>query len=193
MDKKKIADWFKSVLSSIFGWQERHGFLHGKRCYLSGPIENGSGPNWRDEPKQVLTERFGIDLFDPFADPKQVWAEELYKARSNKDFDTIVRIAKCFVRKDLSMVDRADFLIAYVPYKVPTTGTHHEIINSNNAKKPTLLVCPQGKEFVPLWYYGFIPPECMFGSWEELYAYLDEVDRGRHKTNNRWHFIYGMV
>lgn len=169
-------------------------YLKNKRAYLSGPIENDSdGPNWRDGPKLALTQRFGIELFDPFADPKQVWAADLYKARQERDFETLTRIAKGFVRKDLAMVDRADFLIAYLPYKVPTTGTHHEVINSNNAKKPTLLVCTQGKEFVPLWYYGFIPPECMFGSWEALYDYLWDVDNGNHKDNNRWHFIYGMI
>jgi hypothetical protein len=169
-------------------------YLSGKRCYLSGPIENdAAGHNWRTEPKKILTRRFKIEMFDPFADPKQVFADDLYQARDNRDFDTIVKIAKGFVRKDLAMVDRADFLIAYLPYKVPTCGTHHEIINSNNAKKPTLLVCPQGKEFVPLWYYGFIPPECMFDCWEDIYAYLKEVNAGKHKENNRWHFIMGLV
>ena len=169
-------------------------YLAGKRCYLSGPIENDTqGHNWRTEPKRILTVRFGIDMFDPFADPKQSFTDDLYQARDNRNYDTIVKIAKGFVRKDLAMVDRADFLIAYLPYKVPTCGTHHEIINSNNAKKPTLLICPQGKEFVPLWYYGFIPHEFMFGSWEGLYDYLQEVDDYKHVNNNRWHFIYGMV
>lgn len=169
-------------------------YLAGKRCYLSGPIENdNAGCNWRTEPKRILTKKFKIDMFDPFADPKQVFADNLYEARDKQDYDTIAKIAKGFVRKDLAMVDRADFLIACLPYKVATCGTHHEIINSNNAKKPTLLVCPQGREFVPLWYYGFIPHECMFGCWEDLYDYLKDVDAGKHKDNNRWHFIYGMV
>ncbi len=173
---------------------KRKTYLAGKRCYLSGPIENDNlGHNWRTEPKKVLVKKFKIDLFDPFLDPKQNLTGELLEARDKKDYVTIVRIAKGFVRKDLAMVDRADFLIAYLPYKVPTTGTHHEIINSNNTKKPTLLVCPQGKEYVPLWYYGFIPPECMFGCWDELYTYLKEVDKGLHMDNNRWHFIYGLV
>ena len=168
--------------------------LQGKRCYLSGPIENDpSATNWRTEPKKVLLSEFRIDLFDPFEDPKQVWAEPLKVARDEHDYDEMARIAKMFVRKDLSMVDRADFVISCLPHRVPTTGTHHEIINSNNAKKPTLLVCPQGKNLVPAWYYGFIPHDVMFGSWEELYTYLREVNAGKHKDNNRWHFIYGMV
>lgn len=168
--------------------------LAGKRCYLSGPIENdASGHNWRTEPKRVLVDEFGIDMFDPFDDPKQIWVSPLNEARQKHDYEEMARIAKMFVRKDLCMVDRSDFIISYLPYKVATTGTHHEIINSVNAKKPTLLICPQGKNLIPAWYYGFIPHEVMFGSWDELYNYLRDVNAGKHKDNNRWHFIYGMV
>lgn len=172
------------------------GVLKDRRCYLSGPIENDVDPshNWRIGPKAVLVDRFGIDLFDPFDDPKQQWAEALKEARDRSDYDEMARIAKNFVRKDLCMVDRSDFIIACLPYKFPTTGTHHEIINSSNAKKPTLLVCPQGKNQVPLWYYGFIPHECMFGSWDDLYQYLQDIEDGKYKgVNNRWDYVYGLV
>jgi len=168
--------------------------LRGKRCYLSGPIEHGAGHNWRDLPRKVLVEEFGVDLFDPFADPKQQWAADLYKARESKDYETMARIARAFVRKDLCMVDRSDFIIANLPYPVPTTGTHHEIINSSNAKKPTLLVCEQGKEYIPLWYYGFIPHESMFDSWEQLFSYLWDVNAGKYRgVYDRWDYVYGLV
>lgn len=170
-------------------------YLKNKRCYLSGPIENDDTQthNWRNEPKKALVEKFGIDLFDPFDDPKQQWVPVLAKARRDCDYPKMSEIASNFVRKDLCMVDRADFIVAYVPYKVCTTGTTHEIIFSHNAKKPTMLVCPQGKEFVPLWYYGFMSHEYMFGSWEDLYSYLQDVDDGQHKKDNRWHYVYGMI
>jgi len=168
--------------------------LEGTRCYLSGPIENDSaGHNWRVEPSRVLRERFKINLFDPFDDPKQQWMPILNEARDKCDYETMRKIAKSFVRKDLAMVDRADFVIAYLPYRVPTTGTHHVIIFSSNAKKPTLLVCPQGKQYAPLWYYGFIPHQVIFGSWDELYGYLEEVNQRLHTENDRWWFVYGMV
>lgn len=169
-------------------------YLDGKRCYLSGPIQyDVSGLNWRTEPSQVLRQEFGIDLFDPFADPKQQWLPLLKDAQEKSDYETMTKIAKSFVRKDLSMVDRADFVIAYLPHKVPTTGTHHEIINSSNSKKPTILICPEGKNKIPLWYYGFIPHEVMFGSWEEVYKYLREINAGLHKENHRLAYIYGLI
>ena len=168
--------------------------LKDKRAYLSGAIEFGVGPNWRIEPSQILKERFGINLFDPFLDPKQQWVSVLADAKKAKDYQTMNKIAKSFVRKDLAMVDRADMLIAFLPYGVVTTGTHHEIINSNNAKKPTLLVTDQNDiSFIPTWYFGFIRPEFMFPNWDALFEYLKEVDEGKHRDNNRWSFIYGDI
>lgn len=169
------------------------GYLKGTKAYLSGPIENDPGNDWRSEPKRVLREEFGIDLFDPMEDVKQQWVPSLKKAREECDYDTMSQIAESFVHKDLSIVDECRFIISYLPYKVCTTGTHHEIINSTNLKKPTLLVCPQGKQFIPLWYYGFIPHEVMFGDWKSLYEYLREVDEGKHTHNKRWRRVYGLV
>lgn len=168
--------------------------LKGKRAYLSGPIEFGTNENWRTKPIETITNRFGVNLFDPFADPKQQWTPAIAEAKKNQDYTTMNKIAKIFVRKDLAMVDRADFIIAYLPYKVPTTGTHHEIINSNNAKKPTLLVTDcEDIGYIPIWYFGFIPSEFMFPNWDALYLYLEEVNQGKHRSNNRWSFIYGDI
>lgn len=168
--------------------------LKGQDCYLSGPIEQcNAKENWRIPVIKTLTERYGLKVFDPHADPKQQWADDLKKARAEKDYKTMARIAKKFVRKDLQVVQRSDLVIAYLPFGVPTCGTHHEIFLSNMLKNPTLLVCPQGKEFNPLWYFGFIPEEHMFGNWEDLYAYLDEVHSGQSKYNYRWDFIYNVL
>src|SRR3990167_5282162 len=115
-------------------------YLKGRRVYLSAPIEQRICDDWRAPLKDVLIKEFELDVFDPFCDPKKSREAEIVKARQEKDYDKIRSIAKDFVRKDLSLVDRADILLAYVPYKVPTTGTCHEIINANQCKKPVLLV-----------------------------------------------------
>lgn len=169
-------------------------YLKNKRAYLSGAIEFGDKSfNWRIEPINIMTKKFGINVFDPFSDPKQQWIEELNNARISKDYSKIKKIAKNFVRKDLCMVDRSDFLVAYMPYKVPTTGTIHEIVSSNEAKKPTLIVCPEGKENAPVWLWGILPEDYFFDSWSSLYNYLKEVDMGLKDQDDRWHFCYGLV
>lgn len=168
-------------------------YLKNKRAYLSGAIEFGDlNHDWRSFPIKKLN-NYGINVFDPFSDPLQQWGQELEKAKLEKDYLKISSIAKNFVKKDLCMVDRSDFLIAYFPYKVPTTGTVHEVVNSNNAKKPTLIVTPQGKEKSPAWLWGILPSHYFFDSWNSLYQYLDEVDSGKHKDDSRWHFCYGMI
>ena len=169
-------------------------YLKDKQCYLSGPIQFGEELDWRSGPKKVLEEKFAIDVFDPVCDPKQQWVPLLNESRETKNYENIVSIAKRFVRKDLAMVDRADLLIAYIPHKIPTTGVCHEIINSNNSKKPTLLVSNLNDiAYIPVWYFGFIPLEFMFPNWNALFDYLEEVNNGKHKNNDRWSFIYGDI
>lgn len=171
-------------------------FLKSKKAYLSGAIEHDADQNhnWRIEPTEYLTNRFGINVFDPFADPKQQWVSSLNEARKARDYLAIQSRAKKFVRKDLGTVDRQDFLIAYLPYKVPTFGTTHEIISANDRKKPTLLVTDMNDiAYIPLWFFGFIPIEFMFPCWNALYDYLAEVDEGKHRENNRWSLVYEDV
>ena len=167
-------------------------WLEGTRCYLSGPIEYDAKPDWRVEPVTALSKR-KVVVFDPAADEKQNAVPLLKVAREAKDYAEMAKICRGFVRKDLCLVDRCDFLISCLPHGVPTAGSHHEIIVADNAKKPVLLVCPEGKQFVPLWFYGFIPHECMFGGWADLWEYLDQVDKGDQKDNRRWSFVYGLI
>jgi hypothetical protein len=170
------------------------GYLKNTRCYLSGAIEcDPSMINWRVNVKKELQNRFQIDIFDPFEDPKQQHSKELKIAKEQENYEEVVKIVKGFVRKDLSEVDVSKFLIARVSYLIPTVGTCHEIINSNNLKKPTLLVCEEGKNKTPSWYFGFISHKHIFGSWEDLYAYLTEVDQGKHMDNDRWSIIYKLL
>lgn len=169
-------------------------FLAGKKCYLGGPIENCVAKiNWRVPVLDALRAKFDIDVFDPFSDPKQQWVETLKQAKIDHDYETIHRITKAFVRKDLQIVQKVEIHIAYVPKGVPTTGTVHEIVVANHCKNPILLVCPEGKVEVPLWYWGFVPHKHMFGSWEELYTFLATVDEGKHKEEYLWSYVYGLV
>lgn len=165
--------------------------LKGKRCYLSGPITY-QAYDWRPPLLEIL-KKFEIDVFDPFRDPKQQWVDDLNAAIKQENEDEMERVCRMFVRKDLAIVDRTDFLVACLPLRCPTVGTHHEIINANNAKKPTLLYCPEGRFHIPPWYWGFIPSQYFFGSVDGLERYLQAVDDGIHKDDNRWHLAYELI
>jgi len=166
-------------------------YLLGRRCYVGGPIEHDTHAyDWRTEVKKKLVGEFGLKVFDPADDPKQGLREKIVYCKEHSLWDELREVVSEFVMADLSVVDHSDFIIQHLPYKVPTTGTHHEIINASNLKKPTLLVCPQGKKHIADWYFGFIKHEYMFGSWQELYAYLHEVAEGKHIADRRWFFVY---
>ncbi len=165
-------------------------YLEGRAAYLGGPIEYDTGEDWRSPVKKVLSERFKLCVFDPSLDPKQNQIADLRRMRQEGNYDQLSEVAHEFVRADLGVIDNATFLIAYLPYKVPVFGTVHEIVSANNAKKPTLLVCPEGKDKITTWAFGFIRHEFMFGSWDTLYDYLQEVADGKHKKNNRWYLMY---
>ena len=173
-------------------------YLRGKRVYLSSPIENLSTQeslsfnHWRSNLEKFLN-NLGVVIFDPAADPKQQWAPKLREMRESCDYDGMHEISFKFVRKDLQSVGHSDFLIAYLPYKTPTTGVTHEIILSNTNKNPTILYCPQGKQFISFWYYGFINHKYMFGEQDKLFQYLQDVDNGIHKDDDRWWFAYDLI
>lgn len=167
------------------------GVLKGKRCYIGGPIEfDPQGYEWRTPLKKFLREELEVQVFDPLEDSKQSVQPDLLAARDRSDYEEMQRIAKIFVEKDLGIVDRMDFIISHVPHKVPTTGTIHEIVVSVNSKKPTLLVCPQGKNMAGLWYFGVVPHQHIFGCWNDIMEYLREVDSSKHISDRRWRFVY---
>lgn len=161
--------------------------LNGSKAYFSGPMEFSS-VDYRTQPSIELQKMFGIQVFDPALDPKQQWISEIKQAKSDKDYVRMKSIAENFVRKDLGILYQCDMTIAFLPYKMPTVGTHHEIIESWRAMKPTLLVCQEGIENIPVWYFGFIPIEHMFASWNDLYDYLARVESG-DAYDNTWYLL----
>ncbi len=163
--------------------------LQNRKCYLGGPIEYATSGDWRTPVKNVLTKRFGLRVFDPFEDPKQAQFKDIKEFKEQGRYDELSDLCWKFVHLDLGVVDRSDFIIQHLPYKVPTTGTVHEIINSNNNKKPTILVCPDGgKQGIASWFFGFVPHQYMFGSWEDMYNYLGDVNLGL-VNDDRWFFV----
>lgn len=169
-------------------------YLLNKKIYISSPIEASKDNEW-DRPSlhRNLQLRFGLDVFDPVLDPKQEFKATLHEARRERNFEKMREIARGFVKKDLHTVDKTDILLAVLPYKIPTCGTHHEITHALNIKRPVLIVCEQGKEYIPLWYFGLLKHEFMFSSFSSAYNYLSEVNDGLHKNNRIWSMVYGLL
>ena len=143
--------------------------------------------NQREYVKEELASRFGLKVYDPYDGDENRGShlQDIQDAKKARNFVKLSEIFHKTVRIDLRLVDRSDIIIAYTPKGVCSVGVPHEIVVANNAKKPVLLVEGTDSLNISLWYYGFIPYECMFGKWEHLFNYLKDVDYG-NITNNRW-------
>lgn len=188
---KKMVENFNKVFCKK---TVNENYLSGKRCYISSAIEFSQDNSWRKDIIEKLITEFKLDVFDPWSDPKQQYTEKIQEAKKEKDFETIAKIAKSFVRKDLAQVDRSDLLIAFLKHGVPSFGVCHEIVVSNMAKKPSLIVSlDDDKTKLPIWFYGFINHNHMFDGANDLYRFLHKVNDGKMKDNDRWAFIYDLL
>ena len=114
-------------------------YLKNKRLYLSA-YQNDIDPTWRNSRLKFNWIDSALMFLIQTLTRNNNGKPNLAFAKLKCDFDEMSRIAKLFVRKDMQLVQRADIVVAYLPPDVPTTGTHHEIINSWSYKNPTLLV-----------------------------------------------------
>lgn len=175
-------------------------YLKGLRCYNGYPIEfminsNIRVPYNKNKLHEYLRSK-GVQVIDPkkikFEGISEIQnREELFK---NHEWEEIRRQMKIIVRKDLRCVDISDFTIFYMPRDIRTTGLVHEMIESDRQKKPTLILCPEGRQYVPAWLFGIIPWEWMFESLDSLIENLDDIDNnGLHRHGGRWQFIFKNI
>ena len=174
--------------------------LSGLRCYFAHPIENHKSDDYIGEQKNTL-KTFLKSRGSVFIDPKNISFHGISELLDKDEiiqehgYEELRRQMKAIVRKDLRSVDVSDFVVGYLPKDIKTTGTIHEIIQSDNQKKPTLLVCPDGIDNLPAWFFGIIPIEYMFNSIENLIDYLNEIDKAdiEEIEDDRWQFIMNCL
>jgi nucleoside 2-deoxyribosyltransferase len=89
--------------------------------------------------------------------------------------------------EDLSLVDRADFLIAFVSAKTASWGTAEEVFWANRMKKPIYLVVSEGKQACPFWIFGTLPADQIHGNIQDVIADIRQIDSGEKKIDlSRW-------
>ena len=121
------------------------------KCYLAGNIENSNAPSqWRDVVKTELKDT-GIIFFDPLKKPFLDSVNEdkehiarLVKLRAEGGYKELARVMRKIRVEDLSLVDRADFLIASISAKTASWGTAEEVFWANRMKKPIFLAVAEG-------------------------------------------------
>jgi nucleoside 2-deoxyribosyltransferase len=178
----------------------KNNMLSGLRCYLAGPIEysDSEQKNFFDHSD---LENFLVSLNVKTLNPRKISFEGISEIQDrkkffeNEDFEEIRRQMKIIVRKDLRSVDISDFVIAYLPKDVKTTGTIHEIIEGDKQQKPVLILCPEGIKHIPSWFFGILPIRYFFDSIENLKDYLKKIayDQEFRSKDDHWQFIISSL
>jgi nucleoside 2-deoxyribosyltransferase len=168
--------------------------LHRTKCYLAGNIENSNAPSdWRDRVKSELHQT-GIIFFDPLKKPFLDSVNEdkehivrLMTLREEGHFDELSKIMRKIRVEDLSLVDRADFIIASISAKTASWGTAEEVFWANRMKKPIFLIVAEGKRSCPFWIFGTLPSAQVYGKVEEVIAEIKQIDAGEKQIDlGRW-------
>lgn len=180
------------------------GRLFGQIAYLSGAMDrvHDRGIVWRDEITPRLRD-MNIGILNPLDKPmlEEVSEDENFLAKRDALFDNIVNndtlenryafadfMKMHVVRPDLGMVDYAHFLIVYIDMDIHLAGTYRELVQAFLQRKPCLIVCKQGVAHVAKWWWGELDPAFFFNNFDEMFEYLEEIDR---TTDQRkfWRFF----
>jgi nucleoside 2-deoxyribosyltransferase len=168
--------------------------LNRTKCYLAGNIENSNAPNyWRDMVKRELADT-GIVFFDPLKKPFMDSVNEdkehiakLATLRADGSYKELSKIMRKIRVEDLSLVDRADFLIASISAKTASWGTAEEVFWANRMKKPIFLVVSEGRRACPFWIFGTLPEDEIYDSIEDVITELKKLDSGaKPLDHSRW-------
>ncbi len=165
--------------------------LNRTKCYLAGNIENSNAPHsWRDRVKTELADT-GIIFFDPLKKPFMDSVNEdkehmarLAKLREESQFEELAKIMRKIRVEDLSLVDRADFIIAVISAKTASWGTAEEVFWANRMKKPIYLVVSEGRQACPFWIFGTRPADQIYGNVDEIIADIRQLDFRRKATRS---------
>jgi len=164
------------------------------KTYLAGAMQyETDGRSWRDDMTEFLQE-INVTVFNPYEKPFINAPEEdentharMAALMANGEFDEVHNHFKQVRAFDLSMVDRADFIICYINPKTPTFGTMEELSTAIKIKRPTFVVVEGGKQFTPLWIMGMMPPKFIYNNFEEIKNMLTNINSGvKSIDSDRW-------
>jgi hypothetical protein len=171
--------------------------LQNMRTYLAGAMDRvaDGGAGWRNTITPML-EELKISVLNPCKKPVASSKESqesrmiIQHYKETGQFNKIREEFGHIRNADLRCVDVSDFLIAHIDIRIHACGAYEEITTANRQKKPVLIWCEQGKQMAPNWLFFMLPHEHIFGSMDQLIAYLYEISMLENTDDlKRWFFI----
>lgn len=172
--------------------------LRGSIAYGIGPLDRTNlvrAKAWRKDIKEFLNS-LDVMFIDPLDKPLNDYregpdfAEKRAKLLEAGDYEGVAQLMKPIRNIDLRFTDKADFIVCDLDLSAYPCGTYEEIFNSNRAKKPILIHCPQGIKKIPVWLYGTLNWQLFFEDWGVLKRYLQRVNEGLDTRDfGRWSLL----
>jgi nucleoside 2-deoxyribosyltransferase len=94
-------------------------------------------------------------------------------------YEEVVDWAKAIRRFDLNLVDRSDFIIAYIIPSTASWGTAEELSTAVSLRKPIFVVVEGGKSRTPLWLMGQLKHKYIYDSIEDALTMVKKIDDGQ--------------
>lgn len=167
--------------------------LYRTKTYTVGAMEYADGSNWRKTVEDVLNPR-GIIVFNPYKNPfdsKPDETPDIRKVMRGKmlekgyeNYEEVTKWAKGVRRYDLNLVDRSDFIIAYIIPDIASWGTAEELSAMVHGRKPMFIVMQGGKKNTPLWLMGELKHKYIYDSIDEALQMVINIDDGKVKIDS---------
>jgi nucleoside 2-deoxyribosyltransferase len=165
------------------------------KTYLVGKM-HGPDTGWRDSITPHLQE-LGVVVFNPCGKPFIRDVQEAHDAReallhrrATGEYEYLEKKMREIRSFDLNLVDRSDFIIAYLDPQDASWGSAEELVTAVRMKKPIFLIIKGGKSRCPLWIFGMMPHKYIYGSVEEVVEILNQIDSGAIELDSlRWKLL----
>lgn len=159
--------------------------LYRTKCYTIGAMEYADGSSWRETVENALIPR-GITVFNPYKKPFINECDESPDVRDrmrtlmkNNDYAPVVEWAKGIRRFDLNLIDRSDFIIAYIKPTIASWGTAEELSTAVGSRKPIFIIMEGGKWETPLWLMGQLNHKYIYNNLEDALKMIADIDDGK--------------
>ncbi len=170
--------------------------LEKTRTYLVGQMQYQNGEDWRNKVQSIL-HKMGIIVYNPYHKPfcKDIQEDDSVRIHivdliKEKKYDEVQKRMKDIRVYDLNLVDRSDFIIAYIIPNVPTYGSVEELVTAVRMKKPTFIAVEGGKSQCPYWLFGMFPHKYIYDSIDDVMNMLIKIDSGEKEIDSdRWRLL----
>ena len=170
--------------------------LYRTKTYLAGPMQYNNGEAWRSKITPIL-EKMAVTVFNPYHKPflKDIQENDATRKHINElmdgeKYDEVQERMREIRAYDLNLVDRSDFIVAYLNPTYPTYGTVEELVTAVRMKKPTFIAVEGGKKKCPFWIMGMFPHKYIYNNIDDILNMLIKIDTGEKEIDSdRWRLL----